>query len=120
MADRREIIRNYKDTPRQSGVYQIRNLRTGRIFVGAALDVPGKLNSHRFQLRMTSHRNRGLQQDWQTYGPDAFAFETLDVLKPSDTPDYDPTEDLQVLEALWLEKLQPFGDNGYNVVGRRI
>ncbi len=66
MADRRALTREYKETPRESGVYQIRNLRNGKIFVGAALDIPGKLNSHRFQLRMGSHRNTALQRDWQT------------------------------------------------------
>ena len=38
-------------------------------------------------------------------------FEVLDMLEaPKDQPDYDPTDDLRVLEALWLDRLQPFTD----------
>lgn len=120
MGDRRELTRQYKETQRQMGIYRIQNTANGKVFIGAARDVPGKLNSHRFQLRMKVHRNELLQQDWEDYGPDAFVFEALDLLTPKDQPDYDPTEDLQVLEDLWLQKLQPFGDNGYNREGRRF
>jgi len=119
MPDRKELIRQYKETPRPMGVYCIRNSANGKALVGASRDVPGKLNSHRAQLRMKSHRNQQLQQDWDDFGPDAFVFETLDLLDPSDKPSYDPTEDLKVLEDLWLQKLQPFGDKGYNREGRR-
>ena len=114
MTDRRELIRQYKDTPRPMGVYAVRNLVNGKQLIGVARDVPGKLNGHRAQLRMRSHRNAALQQDWDTFGSDAFAFETLDLLAPSTAPDYDPGDDLKVLEELWLQKLQPFGDQGYN------
>jgi hypothetical protein len=118
MSDRKELVRQYKETPRQMGVYRIRNTANGKCFIGSARDVPGKLNGHRFQLRMKAHRNDVLQREWEEYGADAFVFEPLDLLKPSDQPDYDPGEDLQVLEELWLQKLRPFGDNGYNREGR--
>lgn len=114
MTDRRELIRQYKETPRPMGVYCVRNLVNGKVLIGVARDVPGKLNGHRAQLRMQSHRNAALQQDWDALGADAFAFETLDLLTPSTTPGYDPGDDLRVLEDLWLQKLQPFGDRGYH------
>ena len=38
----------------------------------------------------------------------------LDTLAPAETPDYDPTADLQALESLWLEKLAPFEPAGYH------
>jgi hypothetical protein len=44
----------------------------------------------------------------QTFGTDAFKFEVLDMLEPPRDPGCDLTEDLNVLEALWREKLQPF------------
>lgn len=119
MSDRKDLLRQYKETPRQMGVYRIHNTANGKCFVGAARDVAGKLNGQRFQLRMKVHRNQTLQREWEEYGADAFVFESLDLLEPSQQPDYDPSEDLQVLEELWLQKLQPFGDNGYNRPGRR-
>ena len=118
MTDRRTLIRQYKETPRPMGAYCVRNTVNGKALVGVARDVPGKLNSHRAQLRMHSHRNPALQQDWDAFGADAFAFETLDLLAPADAPGYDPTDDLRVLEDLWLDKLQPFGERGYNAPPR--
>ncbi len=32
----------------------------------------------------------------------------------ADTLGYDPTEDLEALEALWMEKLAPFESNGHH------
>jgi hypothetical protein len=114
MTDRRALIRQYKETPRPMGAYCVRNTVNGKALVGVARDVPGKLNSHRAQLRMHAHRNAALQQDWDAFGADAFSFETLDLLTPATTAGYDPSDDLRVLEALWLDKLQPYGDRGYN------
>ena len=55
-----------------------------------------------------------LLEDWRRYGPDSFSFEILDVLPESDEPRADPKEELGVLESLWLERLQPYGEAGYN------
>jgi hypothetical protein len=98
------------------GVYRVRNTVNGKSFIGTARDLPGVLNSQRFQLSMGSHKNRALQQDWNDLGPDAFAFEVLDPLDPQDTPGYNPADDLRALEQLWLERLQPFGERGYHAV----
>ena len=42
----------------------------------------------------------------------------LDTLEPSDKPGYDPKDDLEVLEALWLDKLQPYGRCGLQRAGK--
>jgi len=112
--DRREKIRQYKETPRPMGVYAVRNTGNGKCLIGVSVDLPAMLNRHRAQLKMGMHSNRALQADWNQFGADAFSFETLDPLKPPDKPGYDPTEDLRVLEQLWLDKLEPFGERGYN------
>jgi hypothetical protein len=112
--DRKALIRRYKETRRPMGVYRVRNTLDGRSFIGSAVDLPAMLNSNRAQLRLGMHSNRRLQQDWNALGPDAFAFEVLDTLTPPDRPDYDPTDDLRVLEALWLDRLSPYGERGYH------
>ena len=38
----------------------------------------------------------------------------LDQLSPREGPDFNHREELACLEKLWLEKLQPFGNRGYN------
>ena len=111
--DRKALIRQYKETPRPMGVYRIHNTTTGRTLIGTSLDVRSMLNRHRAQLGLGAHRNRQLQNDWNKLGPDAFDFEVLDTISPSDVPGYDPTDDLRALEELWTDKLSPAGDSGY-------
>jgi hypothetical protein len=112
--DRKELARQYKETPRTMGVGAVRNLTTGKLLVFSGADLPSLLNRHRAQLRLGAHPNRSLQDDWNSLGVSAFGFETLDTLQPAETPDYDPADDLRALEDLWLEKLAPFEPAGYN------
>ena len=101
------------------GVFRVHNTVTDKSFVGLSPDLPSMLNRQRFQLEHGSHPNHALQEDWNRLGSEAFVFEILDSLSPSERPDSDPAEDLRVLEQLWLEKLSPFGERGYNVESRR-
>ncbi len=103
--DRKEMKRQYKETPRPAGVYRIRNTRTGKASVGASVNVQAMLNRQRAQLRTGAHPNRALQQDWNADGADAFTFEVLDTLTPRDEPGFDLDAELRLLEELWLEKL---------------
>ena len=112
--NRRELTRQYRETPRPMGVWCVRHVASGRCLVGSSRDLPAMLNRQRFQLERGVHPNRALQADWDALGADAFAFETLDTLRPRDAPDYDPAPDLATLEALWLEQLAPFGERGYH------
>lgn len=96
------------------GVYRVRNTKSRRSLVGRSVDLPASLNRERAELRFGTHRIAALQRDWNALGPDAFVFEVLDTLSPpDDRPDYDPTHDLRVLEALWLERLEPYDERGY-------
>jgi hypothetical protein len=67
-----------------------------------------------------THRNRALQKDWNEFGDGIFAFDVVDILKPADDPLRDMSEDLAALEEAWLEKLQPYGDRGYNRAGPSV
>ncbi len=116
--DRKARIREYKETLPPAGVYRVRNTATGKSLVGSTPNRPGVLNRHRFQLERGSHPSSELQSDWNALGPDAFEFEVLDQLKPSDKPDYNPAEDLRVLKELWLEKLKASGELLYREAGR--
>jgi hypothetical protein len=112
--DRKALIREYKQARRPMGVFQVRNTRNGKCLVATSVDLPSMLNRQRVQLRLGSHANKELQKDWNELGEAAFAIEVLDTLTPPEEPDRDSTGDLKVLESLWLEKLQPFGERGYN------
>jgi hypothetical protein len=41
-------------------------------------------------------------------------FEILDQMEPLDTPGFDARRELNFMEEMWLEKLNPFGERGYN------
>ncbi|MBU1701800.1 MAG: GIY-YIG nuclease family protein [Candidatus Eisenbacteria bacterium] len=111
--DRKARIREYKETPRPAGVYRVRNSMRGKSLIGSTIDIPSMLNRHRFQLENGLHPDKELLGDWNEIGADAFEFETLDQLEPSDKPAYDPTEDLAVLKSMWIEKLTASGETLY-------
>ena len=104
----------YKLSHRPMGVFQIRNTTNDRVFIDSSLNVPGKINRHTFALKAGVHASKALQVDWNELGENAFEFETLEPVEPRDDPSYDYAGDLKVLEDLWLEKIEPYGDKGYN------
>ena len=117
--DKKALSREYKDTRRPMGVYCIRNTVNGKLLVGKSVDLPSILNRQRGQLRSGSHLNPSLQKDLIEYGAEAFEIDVLDTLEATDRADYDPSTDLRTLEQMWLDKLSPFGNRGYNPVPKR-
>jgi hypothetical protein len=114
MKNRQELKREYRERKKPAGVFQIRNTVNGKILLGSSLNLEGPLNSHRFMLQIGRHRNAGLQREWNEYGADRFAFEILEVVNVTEDPGFDVGDELTFLEHLWIEKLQPFGERGYN------
>ncbi|MCE9672296.1 GIY-YIG nuclease family protein [Myxococcus stipitatus] len=111
---RSELKRGYKEKPPPMGVYAVRNRANGKVLVGASLNLPGMLNRIRFELETGMPRIPALLEDWRRHGAEQFSFDVLDVLEPPEEPGVDLKAELQVLEALWLDRLQPYGDAGYN------
>jgi hypothetical protein len=112
--DRKQLKKNYQQGSRPMGVFLIRNNLNDKIFVVAGLDLHGIINRHKFQLTNGSHVNRQLQADWDQLGSDNFAFEIVDELKVCEDPGLDARQELESLEDLWLDRLKPFGEGGYN------
>lgn len=111
---RQELKRAYKERKIPAGVFQVKNTANGKVLLGSSLNLEGPLNSHKFMLTIGKHRNEALQNEWNQYGPDKFVFEILEVVKVKDDPDFNLRDELTLLEQIWLEKLQPFGERGYN------
>ena len=114
MIDKKELKKQYKQTLPPMGVYRIENLVNGKILIGSSKNLTGKVNSYKFQLKQGTHMNRELQRDYIQFGEENFSFAVLDYLEPKDGPDYDYANDLATLEEMWLEKLRPYGEKGYN------
>ncbi len=89
------------------GIYRVTNRRTGRFWIGSAVNVNGKINSLKFQLEMGSYTlDREMQKEWDEGSPDDFTFEVLEVLKPDKSPAYDYREDLKKLAKSWSERFK--------------
>ena len=112
--DKKIKIREYKNASRPMGVFEIKNKINGKLLIGSSPNLKAILNRFRAELKLGSCRNELLQQDWNQFGPDAFEFKELDILTPLEDPNYNPDEDLRLLEDMWIERRKPFGDNGYN------
>jgi DNA-binding transcriptional regulator YhcF (GntR family) len=108
------IKRMYKQNRPDMGVYQIRNTVNNRIYVGSTTNLEGIRNSRLFQLRMGKVVfSRELQKDLDRFGAESFEFSVLEVLENAETGTKSDRS-LAALYVRWLEKLQPFGEHGYN------
>ena len=117
--NRKALIREYKESQRPMGVYRVRCIVNDKSLIGTSVDLPAMLNRQQSQLRMGGHPNKALQKDWNEHGAEAFEFEVLDTLEASDQANYDPKSDLRTLEEMWLAKLTPYGERGYNPEPKR-
>ncbi len=106
----KEINREYKERRKPAGVYQIKNLANGKVFIGSSINLEGPLNGHKFKLESGRHPNETLQKEWNEYGPEKFVFQILEVVKVKDDPDFNLRDEVTLIEQIWLEKLQPFGE----------
>ena len=114
MIDKNPAKVTYRASRRPMGIFAVRNLINGRVYVGSSTDLSAEFSRIRFQLYAGAHPVKDLEADWKRYGTGNFEFEILEELPPQADPSYNPAADLERLEHLWLEKLQPYGDKGYN------
>ena len=114
MDRKRELKRQFLETPKEMGVFRVLNKKSGFSLLECGRDIHARLNRHKTELRLGSHRNRALQDDWNCLGADAFFFETVELLKPAEKPDYDPEDDLKALLALTLERKEFSPERLYN------
>lgn len=89
------------------GVYKITNKANGKIYIGSSNSLDKRWYQHSFQLKNGIHANQHLQRAWNLYGEDNFVFEIIEECSP----------EIQFeREQYYLNTLNPFDDNGYNIV----
>lgn len=119
MDRKKELKQRYiEETKIEAGVYQIKNTKNQKIFIGSTKNLK-TLNGVKFTLETGGSYNKELQEDWNQFGKDAFTIEVLEVLKKKDEPYFNEKEALAELENKWLESLQPYGERGYNRIKSR-
>jgi hypothetical protein len=94
--------------PRSSGVYQIRCVPTGKVYVGSAVNLWKRWEQHRRSLRKGQHGNRYLQAAWNKYGEESFDFSVLEFVD---------VIDLLRAEQEWIDATGCVDkDIGFNIV----
>ena len=109
---RKELLKQYKQIKTYIGIIQIKNNVNGKIFIDTCSNLKNRWFTLKWNLDMGRHPNSKLQKDWNELGQDAFAYEVLEK-KEADKVD-DIRWELKKMKKKWLEKLQPYGDKGYN------
>ena len=113
---RKELQEEYKQIKTYMGVIQITNNVNGKIYVAAYPNLKNKWFTLQGQLDMGRFANSELQKDWKELGPDAFTYEVLEEKEADGVTDM--RWEKKKMEKQWLEKLQPYGDRGYNKLPR--
>jgi len=109
---RKELQEEYKQLKTYMGVFQITNQVNGKIYISGAPNLKNKWLTQKIQLDMNKHANSQLQKDWKEFGPESFTYKVLEEKDAGKVSDV--RWEVKKLEKVWLEKLQPFGDKGYN------
>lgn len=100
-ARKKELLREYKETPQRAGVFAV--VCGERRWTGTSRNLDKQKNSLWFQLGMGNYPNADLQKAWNAAGEAAFAYEVLEEVK-----DDNPLiigELLKEREAVWRAQL---------------
>lgn len=86
----------------ESGVYQITNTKSQRIYIGSSLNVRTRIRAHKVSLRNGTHHSYLLQRAFDKYGESCFSFEQIVICREQDRLEY---------EQAIIDGLSPF----YNI-----
>lgn len=102
---RRQLVRDFKETRAPMGVFAVRCLASGEVWVGASKNLEAQQRSLWFGLRLGSHINKAMQAAWTANGAEQMRFEVLEAI---DEPDLTPmglADLLKARERHWIEAL---------------
>ena len=103
--NRRDLIREFKESKPAAGVFAVRCVASGGVWVGGAPNVAAQQNRLWFALRSGGHPNAEMQANWATHGAESFTF---DVLEQVEDPELTPAglkDELKSRERHWLAAL---------------
>lgn len=72
---------------RRCGIYQIKCLETGEIYIGSSRHIYNRWYQHRLSLRKGAHHSHKLQAAWDEYGESRFSFSVIEDCAPEDLDD---------------------------------
>lgn len=69
-------------SPELGGIYSIKNVVSGRIYIGQSISFAQRWDSHTRMLNDGTHYNKLLREDWKSFGSEVFEFSVVEYLDP--------------------------------------
>ncbi len=89
----------------KSGIYEIINLANNKFYIGSAVDMFHRWQTHEWRLNQGTHGNKHLQAAFDKYGYENFKFKVLE---------YCEKDQLAKLEQFWIDWTRAC-ELGYNI-----
>jgi len=92
----------------KSGVYQIKNITNGKVYIGNSENIKRRWGDHKKRLRAQIHHCQSLQRAFNKYGESAFEYSIIEYVQV--------INQLADREQYWMDKIRPYKKkNGYNI-----
>jgi hypothetical protein len=104
-ARKKEIAQAWTERKRSQGVFAVRCVASGEVWVDASRNLGSQSNSIWFSLRQGGHRNKAAQAAWNTHGADAFVYDVLEEISDEDLTPLGLHDLLKVRERHWRDVL---------------
>ena len=99
----------------KTGIYAIRNVDSGKVYIGSAVNFDARWRIHLHHLRKHTHHCSRLQNAWDKYGSEAFVFEKLLVCSSENLIAYE-----QALIDIYKASDREFGFNSAHKAGSML
>lgn len=114
MDRKKELKEQYKMMKPDMGIFIIKSNFENKCYIETTQNLKGTINSTEFKLGFGNHPNKELQKVWNEHGKDSFTIEILEKLEyDKDETKTDYSEELEILELEWKEKLTKQGMDFY-------
>ena len=114
MKTRKELQDEYKNRKLSMGVYQIRNMLSGKVYIDHSLNLDTIYNRIKLELNVNRHANGLLQKDWNEFGEENFKYEVLAELKENSSDDATYRKEAKVLCEMFKEEMKQIEGKCYN------
>jgi hypothetical protein len=105
---KKEAINQFKERKIFLGVFAVRCTASGQSWVGASRNLDANRNNIWFSLRLGSHRDLPLQDEWNAHGEPSFEYMVLEKLSDEAPPLLIP-DLLKEAKQRWMTRLDARG-----------